>query len=64
MGKGVKYSADTEGPRRIKGIINQISFVYEKKKKSILYIHTHIFFLKYSNSCESFSIPTDHSRPQ
>lgn len=44
MGKGVKYSADTEGPRRIKGIINQISFIYEKKKKSILYIHTHFFF--------------------
>lgn len=45
MGKGVKYSADTEGPRRIKGIINQISFVYEKKKKkSILYTHTHFFF--------------------
>lgn len=63
MGKGVKYSADTERPRRIKGIINQISFVYEKKKNSILYIHT-LFFLKYSNSCESFSIPTDHSRPQ
>lgn len=62
MGKGVKHSADTEGPRRIKEIINQISFVYEKKKK-IYIIYTHIF-LKYSNSCESFSIPTDHSRPQ
>lgn len=45
MGKGVKYSADTEGPRRIKGIINQISFVYEKKK-NLYYIYTHIFFFK------------------
>lgn len=44
MGKGVKYSADTEGPRRIKGIINQISFVYEKKKKNLYYIYTHTFF--------------------
>lgn len=43
MGKGVKYSADTERPRRIKGIINQISFVYEKKK-FLYYIYTHFFF--------------------
>lgn len=43
MGKGVKYSADTERPRRIKGIINQISFVYEKKK-ILYYIYTHFFF--------------------
>lgn len=42
MGKGVKYSADTEGPRRVKGIINQISFIYGKKKNYI-HTHTHIF---------------------
>lgn len=62
MGKGVKYSADTEGPRRVKGIINQISFIYGKKKN---YIHTHTFFKRTATAVKAFQYPlitADHNK--
>lgn len=61
MGKGVKYSADTEGPRRVKGIIKQISFIYGKKK----IIYTHTFFKSTATAVKAFQyllITADHNK--